>query len=706
MVASRHRRLGNRAADHGRRPARAVGHSRRRRAQHPCHAQAHRVCGGLSLHARGDRTVVPRPRGEPPGHQRSSHGQGWDSAGGRAPEPSHRRRHERGRPASADARIRDGRQPVVQPRRAAGARDGRGRAPAGTRKAWRSHPVQFDRRGRLDAMEPRWQSDMYGSRNPAPVLAGTGGWLLFVAAPWVQVDLRSAERGVFLPVVPDGPSAPQTEGNQQQSLGKGLPPAGAFARGVFDVFVADARNPLAAMKDLAVITGPAALPPKWALGYMQSHRTLEDDRQLVGIVDAFRRKKIPLDAVIYLGTGFCPRGWNTTSRRSRSTLRCFGATRHRSSPRCTRATSRSRSTWSRGTGTGCRRCTERFPPRLGRDPRRVAHFELLAAACRARRGRRRCVLARRGRLVQPVRAAEAAPDVLRGAAAVDGRTRGRGTSSETGTPASPAGAGWVWSGDTDSSWKTLEAQVAVGLNYSLSIGPFWGSDIGGFYANSELTGELYARWFQFAAFCPSFRAHGRVWWMRLPWGWGGSELGPSSTATGTSPIPAGDPRNILPSELNNAAIEPVVRRYAELRYQLLPYTYTVAWEARSAGLPMMRAMWLHHPGDQHAAGAWHPVPVGARPPRRAGRHEGCRVARRLSAAGTLVRLVDERAGNRRSHGHARGGSRHDADLRSRRGDHPRRTPSASSRASTSKGRPTLRIYRGRMASSRSTTTMA
>jgi alpha-glucosidase (family GH31 glycosyl hydrolase) len=29
-------------------------------------------------------------------------------------------------------------------------------------------------------------------------------------------------------------------------------------------------------------------------------------------------------------------------------------------------------------------------------------------------------------------------------------------------------------GDTESSWKTLEAQIAVGLNYSLSIGPFWG----------------------------------------------------------------------------------------------------------------------------------------------------------------------------------------------------------------------------------------
>ena len=50
------------------------------------------------------------------------------------------------------------------------------------------------------------------------------------------------------------------------------------------------------------------LPPKWALGYMQSHRTLEDDTQVLGIVDTFRTRQIPIDAVIYPGTGFSPRG--------------------------------------------------------------------------------------------------------------------------------------------------------------------------------------------------------------------------------------------------------------------------------------------------------------------------------------------------------------------------------------------------------------
>jgi alpha-glucosidase/alpha-D-xyloside xylohydrolase len=160
----------------------------------------------------------------------------------------------------------------------------------------------------------------------------------------------------------------------------------------------------------------------------------------------------------------------------------------------------------------------------------------------------------------------------------------------------------VWSGDTDSSWKTLEAQIAVGINYSLSIGPFWGSDIGGFYPSRELTGELYARWFQFAAFCGSFRSHGRVWWTRLPWGWGLDDVGPREYGNRNAPIPADDPRNILPSELKNPTIEPVARRYAELRYQLLPYTYTLAREARDTGLPLMRAMWLHYPDDATARG--------------------------------------------------------------------------------------------------------
>jgi alpha-glucosidase/alpha-D-xyloside xylohydrolase len=90
--------------------------------------------------------------------------------------------------------------------------------------------------------------------------------------------------------------------------------------------------------------------------------------------------------------------------------------------------------------------------------------------------------------------------------------------------------------------------------------------------------------------------------MRLPWGWSLGDVGPREYGNTNAPIKPDDPRNILPSELNNSAIEPIARRYAELRYQLLPYTYTLAWEVRDRGLPLMRAMWIHYPNDARARG--------------------------------------------------------------------------------------------------------
>src|SRR5512138_3828807 len=62
-------------------------------------------------------------------------------------------------------------------------------------RGWRTQPIQFDRNGVMDSMQPRWQSDAYGSRNPVAVLVGTEGWGLFVATPWVYVDLRQKDKG-------------------------------------------------------------------------------------------------------------------------------------------------------------------------------------------------------------------------------------------------------------------------------------------------------------------------------------------------------------------------------------------------------------------------------------------------------------------------------------------------------------------------------
>ena len=123
-----------------------------------------------------------------------------------------------------------------------------------------------------------------------------------------------------------------------------------------------------------------------------------------------------------------------------------------------------------------------------------------------------------------------------------------------------------WSGDVNNTFATLEAQIPLGLNTALSGIPYWGTDIGGFFHPLPESAELYARWFQFGAFCPGFRAHGFIWREHLPWAHG-------------------------------QEVEAICRHYAELRYRLLPYTYTLAWQAHTNGLPLMRPLVLNYPED-------------------------------------------------------------------------------------------------------------
>jgi alpha-glucosidase/alpha-D-xyloside xylohydrolase len=151
-------------------------------------------------------------------------------------------------------------------------------------------------------------------------------------------------------------------------------------------------------------------------------------------------------------------------------------------------------------------------------------------------------------------------------------------------------AAFLWSGDVLSRWETLKTHVPLGINTGLSGIPFWGTDIGGFIPTEEFTGELYVRWFQFAAFCPLFRSHGRDWKLHRPWGWNTGEFGYPETP-GYHPAA---------EELHNPAIELICREYLQLRYRLMPYIYTAAKETCETGLPMIRALWLHYPDDPRA----------------------------------------------------------------------------------------------------------
>ncbi len=451
---------------------------------------------------------------------------------------------------------------------------------------WHTLPIQYDRRGVYDSMQPRWQSDAYGSRNPAAMLIQPGKWAIFVAAPWVEVDLRDNDHGSFIPWKPAAPAGtPQNQKDQDLDNGKGRPPVNKMVPGLLDIFVFDAHHPIELMKDFSIITGPAALPPRWALGYMQSHRTLENDAQMLGIADSFRAKKIPVDAVIYLGTGFTPRGWNKKQPSFEFNPEVF-----KRDPVSVLADMHNRNLkvilhmvpWDR----------DKLPTLHGSIPAQPG--EILDSAHIEIYWRQHLGLVQAGvdgfwpdegdwfNLYERIKRHQ-----LYYQGSLSARPDLRPWSLQrNGYPGIAQWGGWVWSGDTESSWKTLLGQIAVGLNYSVSVSPYWGSDIGGFYSNKELTGELYARWFQFGAFCPSFRSHGVTWHTRLPWGWGSDYMGPKENRNPP-----------LQSEMNDPGIEPIAKKYDELRYRLLPYTYTLAWEARSTGMPLMRPLWLHYPDD-------------------------------------------------------------------------------------------------------------
>ncbi len=418
---------------------------------------------------------------------------------------------------------------------------------------------QFDRRGALYPMEPTWggwNRPVLGSVVPSPLVIGTEGWAMFVHRPDGRFDLRQS-KGRFLPR------------NTPQEAKR------------LDLFVISVREPVDALTEYHRLTGRPVMPPKWALGYFQSHRTLAGPQEPLQIARLFRAKNLPCDALIYLGTGYCPNGWNTghgslqfnpqalahpaddiralhdlnfkvVLHVNRAPRGLFGAgvAEDSNSPR------HIRNYWAR----------HREVFALGVDGWWPDDGDELPLE--ARLTRHRCYY--EGPLADR-------PNVR------------PWSLHRTGYAGAQRYGGWIWSGDIDGRWETLAAQVSVGLNHSLSLTPFWGTDTGGFYPTPELTGELYARWFQFSAFCPLFRSHGRTWKLRLPWGWNTGEFGPVEHNQGPAE-----------SELHNAEVEPICRKYLELRYRLLPYNYTLAREACDTGLPLMRALWLHYPDDPEA----------------------------------------------------------------------------------------------------------
>ena len=145
----------------------------------------------------------------------------------------------------------------------------------------------------------------------------------------------------------------------------------------------------------------------------------------------------------------------------------------------------------------------------------------------------------------------------------------------------------VWSGDIEGSFLEMKKQIAEGVNFSASGLPYWSLDIGGFWsvagemrynAGSDYHGhddpgyrELYVRWIQFGCFLPVFRSHGTCF-----------------------------PREIWRFGDEGGIFYDAVRKFIELRYRLIPYLYSTAWQVTHKGESFLRPLAFDFAGDPQA----------------------------------------------------------------------------------------------------------
>jgi alpha-glucosidase len=137
----------------------------------------------------------------------------------------------------------------------------------------------------------------------------------------------------------------------------------------------------------------------------------------------------------------------------------------------------------------------------------------------------------------------------------------------------------VWTGDNHSKWEYLEMSLPMLCNLGLSGVAFVGADIGGFAGDASP--ELFARWMQVGMLYPLMRAHSMIYTKRHePWEFG-------------------------------QEVEDICRKYIELRYQLLPYFYTLFWQAATKGEPILRPLLYHYPKDEKTYEIYDQVLIGS-----------------------------------------------------------------------------------------------
>lgn len=124
----------------------------------------------------------------------------------------------------------------------------------------------------------------------------------------------------------------------------------------------------------------------------------------------------------------------------------------------------------------------------------------------------------------------------------------------------------VWTGDNKSWWEHLYISLPMLQNLGISGIPFVGADVGGF--GLDCSPELFARWIEVGIFYPFLRNHSELNTKpQEPWSFG-------------------------------KEIEEIAKKYIKLRYKLIPYLYSLFYEAKEKGIPILRSLILEYPDDK------------------------------------------------------------------------------------------------------------
>jgi alpha-D-xyloside xylohydrolase len=150
----------------------------------------------------------------------------------------------------------------------------------------------------------------------------------------------------------------------------------------------------------------------------------------------------------------------------------------------------------------------------------------------------------------------------------------------------------VWSSDIYPTWDAFKRQIPTGLDFAASGMAYWTNDVGGWQylpaehhpakpplldpsdARDNVGGyddypELYTRWFEYGTFLPVMRTHGSRKYNEV-WSYG-------------------------------KQAEPILEKYLRLRYQLMPYIYSLGYKTYQTGAPFMRPLLMDFPGDPKVA---------------------------------------------------------------------------------------------------------